>query len=120
MAKKATLTDTDTPDASQLGAEISTALTTADTTAAQRILELQNVRQARVSQLTRTAAALKAQYGANDPGVKAAEANVAAEAVIIKSRRFSFPMAPAIVADNPRNAPVASPSKRTEKSRKSK
>ena len=32
-------TDTDTPDASQLGAEISTALTTADTTAAQRILE---------------------------------------------------------------------------------
>ena len=78
MAKKATSTDTDTPDASQLGAEISSALTTADTTAAQRILELQNVRQARVSQLTRTAAALKAQYGANDPGVKAAEANVAA------------------------------------------
>ena len=78
MAKKATSTDTDTPDASQLGAEISTALTTADTTAAQRILELQRVRQARVSQLTRTAAALKAQYGANDPGVKAAEANVAA------------------------------------------
>jgi hypothetical protein len=78
MAKKATSTDTDTPDASQLGAEISTALTTADTTAAQRILELQNVRQARVSRLTRTATALKAQYGANDPGVKAAEANVAA------------------------------------------
>jgi hypothetical protein len=78
MAKRATTTDTDAPDASQLGAEISTALTTADTTAAQRILELQRVRQARVAQLTRTAAALKAQYGASDSSVKAAEANVAA------------------------------------------
>ena len=78
MAKKATSTDTDAPDASQLGAEISTALATADTTVAQRILELQRVRQARVAQLTRTAAALKAQYGASDASVKAAEANVAA------------------------------------------
>jgi hypothetical protein len=78
MAKKATSTDTDTPDASQLGAEISTALTTADTTAVQRILELQRVRQARVAQLTRTAAALKARYGTSDPSVMAAEANVAA------------------------------------------
>jgi len=78
MAKRATTTDTDTPDASQLGAEISTALTTADTTAVQRVLELQRVRRARVAQLTRTAAALKAQYGASDAGVKAADANVAA------------------------------------------
>jgi hypothetical protein len=81
MAKKTTLTDTDIPDASQLAAEISTALTTADTTATQRILELQRVHQARVSQLTRTASALKAQYGASDAGVKAAEAHVAAAAL---------------------------------------
>jgi hypothetical protein len=80
MAKKTTFTDTDTPDASQLGAEVNTALTTADATATERILELQRVHQARVSQLKRTAAALKAQYGASDAGVKAAEANVAAAA----------------------------------------
>lgn len=78
MAKKATSTDTEAPDASQLGAEISTALATADTTGAQRILGLQRVRQARVAQLTRSAAALKAQYGASDARVKAAEANLAA------------------------------------------
>ena len=82
MARKATTntatTGTDTPNASQLGAEITTSLATADTTAAQRIQSLQWVQQARVSQLTRTAAALKAQYGASDPGVVAAEAAVAA------------------------------------------
>jgi len=78
MTKKTTSADTGTPDASQLGAEITTALAAADTIAAQRIQDLQRVHQARVSQLTRTAAALNAQYGANDPGVKAAEANVAA------------------------------------------
>ncbi len=82
MAKKATTntatTGTGTPDASQLGTEITTSLATADTTAAQRIQSLQWVHQARVSQLTRTAAALKAQYGANDPGVVAAQAAVAA------------------------------------------
>jgi hypothetical protein len=78
MAKRATTSDTDAPDTSQLGAEISRALATADTTAVERILELQRVRQARVAQLTRTAAALKAQYGASDASVMAAEANVAA------------------------------------------
>jgi hypothetical protein len=78
MAKKTTTSDAGTPDMSQLGTEITTALATADTTAAERIQQLQQVHQARVSLLTRTAAALKAQYGASDPGVKAAEANVAA------------------------------------------
>jgi hypothetical protein len=83
MAKKTTTTDaatndSGTPDASQLGSEVTTALATADTTAAQRIQDLQWVHQARVSQLTRTAAALQAQYGGNDPGVKSAEAAVAA------------------------------------------
>jgi len=81
MAKKTTSTDTDAPDASQLGAQITTALGTADTAAAQRMQDLRQVQQARVTQLTRTAVALKAQYGANDPGVKAAEANVATAAL---------------------------------------
>jgi hypothetical protein len=78
MAKKTTSTDTDAPEVSQLSTEITTALATSDATAVQRIQELQLVHQARVSQLTRTVAVLKAQHGANDPGVKAAEANVAA------------------------------------------
>jgi hypothetical protein len=77
MAKKTASTDTNAPDASQLGTQITTALATADTTAAQRIHAHQTLLQARIPQLTRTAVALKAQYGANDPGVKAAEANVA-------------------------------------------
>lgn len=77
MAKKTASTDTNAPDASQLGAQITTSLATADTTAAQRIQDLQRVHQARDLQLTRTAVALKAQYGANDAGVKAAAANVA-------------------------------------------
>jgi hypothetical protein len=79
MANETTSTGTGAPETSQLGVEIATALATADTTATQRIQELQQVHQARVSQLTRTAAALKALYGANDPAAKAAEANVAAE-----------------------------------------
>jgi hypothetical protein len=77
MAKRTASTDTNAPDASQLGAQISTSLAAADTTAAQRIQDLQRVHQARVSHLTRMVVTLKAQYGANDPGVKAAEANVA-------------------------------------------
>jgi hypothetical protein len=79
MADETIPTDTGAPDTSQLGAEITTALSAADTTGAQRIQELQRVHQARASQSARTAAALKAQYGASDPAVKAAEANVAAE-----------------------------------------
>jgi hypothetical protein len=78
MAKKATTTtDTSMPDTSQLGPAITTALASADTTAAQQIQGLQQVYWARVSLLTRTAASLKSQYGVNDAGVKAAEAAVA-------------------------------------------
>jgi hypothetical protein len=77
MAKKTASTDSNAPDASQLGAQITTSLATADTTAAQRIQFLQQVLAARIRPLTRTAHALKAQYGADDPGVKAAEGNVA-------------------------------------------
>lgn len=84
MAKKATTkdaaaTDTSMPDTSQLGTEVTNALASADMMAAQRLQNLQWLHQARVSLLTRTAAALKTQYGANDPGVKAAEGAVAAE-----------------------------------------
>lgn len=78
MVKKKTTNDPGMPDASQLGAQITTALATADTSAAQQIQNLQWVHQARVSQLTRTLAALKAQYGSNDPGVISAEAAVSA------------------------------------------
>ena len=77
MAKKTASTDTNAPDASQLGAQITTSLAAADTTAVQRIHAHQTLLQARIPQLMRAAVALKAQYGANDPGVKAAEANVA-------------------------------------------
>jgi hypothetical protein len=67
---------TSNPTLSQLRSEFSAALVSADTNAAQGIQGLQQVHQARLSLLTRTAAALKAQYGADDPRVKAAQAAV--------------------------------------------
>jgi hypothetical protein len=63
---------------SQLHSEFSTTLTSADASAAQRTQTLQRVHQARLSLLTRTAAALKSQYGADDPRVKAAQTAVTA------------------------------------------
>ncbi|SPF40909.1 exported hypothetical protein [Syntrophobacter sp. SbD1] len=65
--------------ASQAAAQLKTALSSADGQLNQGVNNLKLVHQARLSQATRTAAALKAQYGANDPGVKAAEASVAAQ-----------------------------------------
>jgi hypothetical protein len=78
-----TVTDTTTDaagttDVSQLGSEVTAVLITADSTAAQRVQELQWAHQARASLLNRTAAALKKQLGDNDPRVKAAEAALAA------------------------------------------
>lgn len=69
---------TDTPKASpaQLGAAVTTALGTADAGGSQTIHNLTLVHSARLSQLKRTAATLKQQYGASDPSVKAAEAAV--------------------------------------------
>jgi hypothetical protein len=82
MATKPNTTASDLPaDASQISAELTAALASADSTAAERVQNLQWVHQARASQLSRTAAGLKAQYGADDPGVKAAEAEVAAATV---------------------------------------
>lgn len=61
-----------------VGNQIASNLAAADEIAAQRVQTLAWVHQARAAQLSRTAASLKAQYGANDPGVKSAEAAAAA------------------------------------------
>jgi hypothetical protein len=63
---------------SQVQSGFMTALTTADANAAQSVQILQQVHQARLSQLTRKATSLKAQYGANDPRVQAAQSAVTA------------------------------------------
>ena len=63
---------------SQLSSEFGTILSSADTSAAQGIQALQQVHQARLSLLARTAATLQAQYGADDPRVKAAQTAVTA------------------------------------------
>lgn len=72
-----TMATSSSSNAEQVHSELTTTLASADSTAADRIQNLQLVHQARVSRLSRTAASLKAQYGPNDPGVKAAEAAVA-------------------------------------------
>jgi hypothetical protein len=75
MAKKATDLP---PDASQISSELTAGVASADSIAAQRVQNLQWVHLARAAQLARTAASLKAQFGPDDPGVKAAEAATAA------------------------------------------
>ncbi len=65
---------TQPPDSSTLPSQVSEGLGSADTIAAGRVQQLQWVYQARASQLSRTASALTALYGANDSGVKDAEA----------------------------------------------
>lgn len=69
---------TTTATASQAAGQLKATLTSADANVTQGIQGLGLVHQARLSQATRTAAALKAQYGADDPRVKAAEAAVTA------------------------------------------
>ena len=79
MATDSKTTTSDTPpDMSDIGNQVTSNLASADNIAAQRVQTLTWVHQARAAQLSRTAATLKAQYGANDPGVKNAEAAVAA------------------------------------------
>jgi hypothetical protein len=63
---------------SQITGEFNDALASADTNVAQGVQVLQQVHKARLSLLTRTAATLQAQYGADDPRVKAAQAAVTA------------------------------------------
>jgi len=66
------------PTIDQLNEAVTGALGSADTSSTQTILNLKRVNQARLSQLTRTAVALKAQYGADNARVVAAEAAVSA------------------------------------------
>jgi hypothetical protein len=68
---------------SQLRDEISSALSSADARATLSVDNLQLVHQARLARLSRTAAALKAQYGPNDPQVIQAEASVAAASATV-------------------------------------
>ncbi len=69
---------TNTVTASQAAEQIKTTLTTADSHVNQGIQTLGLVHQARLSQASRTVAALTAQYGASDPRVKVAQASVTA------------------------------------------
>jgi len=79
MATDSKTTTSDTqPDMSGIGDHVTSNLTSADNVAALRLQTLTWVHQARAAQLSRTAATLKKRYGSDDPGVKSAEAAVAA------------------------------------------
>jgi hypothetical protein len=69
---------TQTPSPAELNAALTSALTSADTSATNAAQNLNLVQQARLTQLSRTAATLKAKYGATDPRVVTAEAAVTA------------------------------------------
>lgn len=79
MATNSKTTTSSAPaDMADIGNQITSNLAAADGIAAQRVQTLAWVHQARAARLSRTAASMKAQYGPNDPGVKSAEAAVAA------------------------------------------
>ena len=61
---------------SQIRESITSALSSADSSASDTVQNLQLVQQARLSGLTRTAATVKAKYGADSPQAKQAEAAV--------------------------------------------
>ena len=63
---------------SQLQSEVASALSSADTNAAQTVQNVQLVQKARLSGLTRAAAAAVTQYGANSPQAQKAQAAVSA------------------------------------------
>lgn len=67
-----------TSDASQAADQLKNTLSSADSSVNQGIQTLGLVHQARLSQASRTVAALAALYGANDPRVQAAKAAVTA------------------------------------------
>jgi len=67
-----------TPDMSDIGNQVTNNLAAADNIAAERAQTLMWIHQARAAQLSRSAATLKAQYGADDAGVKTSEAAAAA------------------------------------------
>ena len=74
------------PAAAQISGDLAAGLTSADAIAAEHVQNLQWVYQARVSRLSRTADSLKAEFGADDPGVKAAVAAVDAPKISRNSR----------------------------------
>jgi hypothetical protein len=71
-------TTADTPTPAQAAEQLKATLAAADTNATQQVQTLGQVHQARLAQANRTVAALTAQYGANDPRVKVAQAAVTA------------------------------------------
>jgi len=76
-------TTTQTPSPADLSAARDAALTSADTSATGAAQSLNQVQQARLAQLSRTAATLKAKYSATDPRVVAAEAAVTARTATV-------------------------------------
>ena len=76
-------TATTASTAAKIGSDTATALSAADSTAAQRVQNLNLVHQARLAQLTRTAASVSARYGAGSAQATAAEAKVAASKATI-------------------------------------
>ncbi|MGA9587157.1 MAG: hypothetical protein WBQ95_17615 [Terracidiphilus sp.] len=76
--KTASTTETPNPGTDQLQAAVTATVGTADAGGSQSIQNLTLLHSARLSQLKRTAATLKQQYGASDPNVTAAEAAVKA------------------------------------------
>jgi hypothetical protein len=78
MATDSRTGGTTPPDTSNLRSSLTEALAQADEAAAGRVQHLQRVYQARASQLSRAAADVKAQAGANEADVTRAEAAVAA------------------------------------------
>ncbi len=83
-------TSADSDSSAQAATSVNAAISMADSAAAQSMQTLALVHQARVANLSRIAATLKAQYGAEDPEVKNAEAAVnagvavAARALIVQ------------------------------------
>jgi hypothetical protein len=78
-----TTTTTSAATAAKISSDATTALSAADATASQRVQNLNLVQQARLAQLTRTAASISARYGAGSPEAAAAEAKVTASKATI-------------------------------------
>jgi hypothetical protein len=78
-SQEATLNTT----ASTVNSNVASSLTVADSTSAQRLQSLGLVHQARLAQLTRTAASVTAQYGATSVQATAAEAAVTTSRVTV-------------------------------------
>jgi len=86
-----------------VNSDAATALASVDSTASQRVQTLGQVHQARVAQLTRTAAAVVKQYGAGSTQAKAAEAAVSASKITVARiavihRQVSAPAPPQVAA----------------------